>query len=101
MIEFLANFGWMSLAGVLPVIFFAIDDVHDEENKLEAFAAFVYSTRFVTAVSLTFYAVCSIFATKFGFDVLTSLTLFAPFPAFTSFGIGIGVGIAAMKMDGE
>lgn len=101
MIEFWANLMWMSLAGVLPVIFFAIDDIHPERRKYRAFKRFIYGKRFVLVAMLAFYAICSVFIAHYGFDILTSLTLLTPIPAFSTFGVGLGIGIGAMLKDGE
>lgn len=91
----------MCLAGVLPVVYFAIDDLTGEKRKWRAFKRFVYFKRFPIIAAIVFYAVCSLFAVHFGWDVLTSLNALTPVPAAGCFGIGLGVGIAILLKDGE
>lgn len=101
MVEIVYQFLWMCLAGIIPVVFFAIDDVHKARRKWQAFKRFVKSKRFVIGVSMAIYGVISIFTTVYGWDIVSSLAFLTPIPACTSFGIGVGVSIGAMLKDGE
>jgi hypothetical protein len=92
----------MCLAGIIPVAYFAIDDLTlIETRKARAFGKFIHRQRHSLAFCLVAYAIISVFVVNFGWDFVSSLAFLTPIPAATSFGVGIGIAIASMRKAGE
>jgi hypothetical protein len=91
----------MCCAGIIPLIYFAIDDVSGKWDAMEAFNDFLFNKRFMFVAVPTMYAVISAFVTVYGWDVVSSIALLTPFPVFSTFGAGFGIAWVSLLKSGE